>query len=94
MYIPTKNALKQRTKHQKKQKLKERTQGLEHVNSNHSTHQSVIAQMNEELKKQNRKNRTLSIELDEQKLMVRNLKNENLVLKTKLIEILEKNKKI
>ena len=94
MHIPSKATLKRREKRQKKQKLKERTQGLEHVNSNHSIGQSVIAQMNEELKKQNKKNRTLSIELDEQKLLVRNLKNENLVLKTKLIEILEKNKKI
>jgi len=92
VYIPTKSALKQRAKHQKKQKLKEQTQGLEHVNSNHSIGQSVIAQMNEELKKQNRKNRTLNIELDEQKILVRNLKSENLVLKTKLIEIQEKSK--
>lgn len=94
MYIPSKATLKRREKRQKKQKLKERSQGLEHINSNHSVHQSVIAQMNEELKKQNRRNKTLSIELNEQRLLVSNLKNENLVLKTKLIEILEKNKKI
>jgi hypothetical protein len=94
VHIPSKATLKRREKRQKKQKLKERSQGLEHVSSNHSIGQSVIAQMNEELKREVRKNRTLSIELDEQKLLVRNLKNENLVLKTKLIEILEKNKKI
>jgi hypothetical protein len=94
VYIPSKATLKRREKRQKKQKLKERSQGLEHVNSNHSVHQSVIAQMNEELKREVRRNRTLCIELDEQKILVKNLKNENIVLKTKLIEILEKNKKI